>query len=256
MIENIIFTYRSPSDHLHDRVNCTYEMPVSSELQSFDPVLVQQMQSSAELTVHLTLSQTEFRPAICETLSDCEKECEYDDVDETNRKSRSVNTVLVSGEKGLEQPPALCDKKGENKDHVYAVVHKERKGRASSEASTLKKSSDRPQEGTSGLPLNRGSCVDCIGRSSHPTDSGLQNNINTAESERLQPGGSIDYLYAAVDKTKKKRKKPQVIITFHKSWENFFVVVVFLFCIQCCLIYQKMDLHSAKLNCKWQWQRI
>ena len=233
-------------------------MPLSSELQSFDPVPVQQMQSSAELTVHLTISQTESGPAIYETFSDCEKECEYDDVDETNRKSRSVNTALVSGEKGLEQPPALCDKKGENKDHVYAVVHKERKGRASSEASTLKKSSDRPQEGTSGLPLNRRSCVDCIGRSPHPTDSGLQNN--SAESETLQPGsierdtsgGSIDYLYAVVDKTKKKRKKPQVIITFHKSRENFFVVVVFLFFIQCCSIYRKLYLHSAKLKCKWQ----
>ena len=256
MIENILFTYRWPSDNLHDRVSCTYEVPLSSELQSFDPVPVQQMQSSTELTVHLTISQTESGPAIYETLSDCEKECEYDDVDKTNQKSRSVNTVLVSGEKGIQQPPALCDQKEENKDHVYAVVHKERKGRASSEASTLKKSSDRPQEGTSGLPLNRGSSVDCIGRPSHPTDSGLQNNINTAESETLQPGGSIDYLYAAVDKTKKKRKKPQVIITFHKSWENFFVVVVFLFYIQCCLIYRKMDLHSAKLNCKWQWQRI
>ena len=113
--ENIILPYRSPSDHLHDRVTCTYEVPQSSELQSIDPVLVQQMQSSAELTVHLTLSQTEFGPAICETLSDCEKECEYDDVDETNRKSRSVsegysdiqertpeNTMLVSGDKGIQ----------------------------------------------------------------------------------------------------------------------------------------------------------
>ena len=56
--ENIILPYRSPSDHLHDRVTCTYEVPLSSELQSIDPVLIQQMQSSAELTVHLTLSQT------------------------------------------------------------------------------------------------------------------------------------------------------------------------------------------------------
>ena len=107
--------YRSPSDHLHDRVTCTYEVPQSSELQSIDPVLVQQMQSSAELTVHLTLSQTESGPATYETLSDCVKECEYDDVDETNRKSRSVsegysdiqertpeNTMLVSGDKGIQ----------------------------------------------------------------------------------------------------------------------------------------------------------
>ncbi|CAH3126248.1 unnamed protein product [Pocillopora meandrina] len=212
----------SPSDHAHDRVTCTYEVPLSSELQSIDPVLIQQMQSSAELTVHLTLSQTESVPATYETVSDCKKECERDNIDETNRKSRSVregysdtqervreNTVLVSGEKGIQQPHTLCDNKEENKDHVYAVVHKERKGRANSKASTLRTPSDRPQEGTRGSPVNRGSFVDCVDRSSHPTDSGLGNNAKAAESKTPQVGGNIEYLYAAVDKTKRKKKPPQ-----------------------------------------------
>ena len=216
----IILPYRSPSDHLRDRVTCTYEVSPSSELQSIDPVLGQQIQSSAEVTVHLTLSQTESGPITHDTASDCKKECEHDHLDETNRKSWSMSegcsdiqeraredTVLVSGEKRIEQPPAVCDKKEEGEDYVYAVVHKERKGGASSGASTLKKSSVRPQEGT-GLPVNRGSCVDCNDRSSHPTNSGLDKNTEAADSETLQAGGNSEY--AAVDKTKKK-KPPQVI---------------------------------------------
>ena len=197
-------------------------MPPSSELQSIDPVLGQQIRSSAEVIVHLTLSQTESGPTTYDTASDCKKECEHDHLDETNRKSWLMsegcsdiqerareNTVLVSGEKGIQQPPALCDENEEGKDYVYAVVHKERKGGASSGASTLKKSLDHPQEGT-GLPVNRGSCVDCNDRSSHPTESGLGKNTEAPESETPQAGGNSEYLYAAVDKTKKK-KPPQVI---------------------------------------------
>ena len=116
----------------------------------------------------------------------------------------------MGNEKGIQQPPSLCDIKEEERDYVYAVVHKERKGGASSGASTLKKSSDRPQERTSGLPVNRGSCVDCIGRSLHPTNSGLDNNTEAAESETPQAGGNSEYLYAAFDKTKKE-KPPQVV---------------------------------------------
>ena len=249
MRENIILPYRSPSDHAHDRVTCTYEVPLSSELQSIDPVLIQQMQSSAELTVHLTLSQTESVPAAYETVSDCKKECEWDNIDETNRKSRSVregysdtqerareNTVLVSGEKGIQQPHTLRDNKEENKDHVYAVVQKERKDRASSKANTLKPPSDRPQEGTRGSPVNWGSYVDCVDRSSHPTDSWLGNNAKAAESKTPQAGGNIEYLYAAVDKTKRKKKPPQVI-HFTNPNNNFFFFFFFnedLLCLQCC----------------------
>lgn len=190
-------------------------------------MLVQQTQSSAELTVHLTLSRTESGLATYETVSDCKRECSYDN-NETNRKLSSVsegcsdiqerapeNTVLVIGEKGIQQPPALCDKKEENKDHVYAVVHKERKGRTSSEVSALEKTAGHPQEETSGLPVQWASHVDQSpsltpeNGSSHQTDSGLDNNTEAAGSQTPQAGGNTDYLYAAVDMTKKKKKPPQ-----------------------------------------------
>ena len=85
-------------------------------------------------------------------MSDCSKECEYDDIDESYRKKRPAggecsdikerareNTELVSGEKGIQHSP-LCDKKEEERHHVYAVVHKERKERGNS-----KKKKKQPQ---------------------------------------------------------------------------------------------------------------
>ena len=195
-------------------------------------MLVQQTQSSAELTVHLTLSRTESGLATYETVSDCKRECGYDNI-ETNRKLSSVsegcsdiqerapeNTVLVSGEKGIQQPLALCDKKEENKDHVYAVVHKERKGRASSEVSALEKTAGRPQEETSGLPVQWASYVDQSpsltpeNGSSHQTNSGLDNNTEAAGSETPQAGGNTEYLYAALDMTK---NKDHVYAVLHKE---------------------------------------
>ncbi|XP_022777793.1 uncharacterized protein LOC111319250 [Stylophora pistillata] len=164
-----------------DRVTCSKEMPSTSERQSIDdPVLVHQTQSSAELTVHLTLSRTESELATYETASDCQKECQVDNIDKA--KSMSVggghsdfqeqardNTALVSGERGIKQPPILCSEKEESKDHVYAVVHKDRKGTAS-----------------------------------------LGERDTATESETLQTGGNTEYLYTAVDKTVKKKKPPQM----------------------------------------------
>ena len=209
---------------------CTNEKPSSLQQTSLDPVLIQQTQSSAEPSVNLTLSQTESALATYETVSDCKIECGYVNI-ETNRKSSSAsegrsdiqerareNTVLVSGERGIEKPPALCDKKEENKENVYAVVHKERKGRASSDVSDLEKTPGRPQEKTNGLPVKRASCVDLQSpsltsenRLSYQTESRLENNTEAAGNELPQAGGNIEYLYAVVDKTKKKKKPPQVI---------------------------------------------
>ena len=193
-------------------------------------MLVQQTQSSAELTVHLTLSRTESGLATYETVSDCKIECGYDNI-ETNRKLSSVsegcsdiqerapeNTVLVSGEKGIQQPPALCDQKEENKDHVYAVVHKERKGRASSGVSALEKTAGHPQEEASGLPVQWASCV----------DQSPSLTPEAAGSETPQAGGNTEYLYAAVDMTKKKKKPPQVIHLTNPDKSFFFVSFCFV----------------------------
>ena len=215
-------------------------------------MLVQQTQSSAELTVHLTLSRTESELATYETVSDCKRECGYDNI-ETNRKLSSVsegcsdiqerapeNTVLVSGEKGIQQPPALCDKKEENKDHVYAVVHKERKGRASSEASALEETAGRPQEETSGLPVHSPSLTPENG-SSHQTDSGLDNNTEAPGSETPQAGENTEYLYAAVDKTKKKKKPPQVIHLTNPDKSFFFVSFCFVLLLSVGLFFLHED---------------
>ncbi|PFX16637.1 Hepatic lectin [Stylophora pistillata] len=213
---------RSPSDNLQDRVTCTYEVPPSSRLQSIDPLHVQQAQSSTQLTVHLTLSQSESGLGPYETVSDCKKESEYDDIIESNEESRAGSegcteiheqdrkkAMKVDGKEGIEQPPALCNEKDENRDNVYAVVHKERKGKVSSKVSALKTSPGRPQEGASGLPVNQATGVDCSGRSAYQIDSGLDKKRKAAESEKPQAGGNNDYLYAAVDMRTKKNKPPQ-----------------------------------------------
>lgn len=77
---------------------CTYERPLSSEQTSLDPVQVQQAQSSAELTVHLTFSRTESGLTTYETMSDCKKERGYDNV-EANRKSSTVS----EGRSGIQE---------------------------------------------------------------------------------------------------------------------------------------------------------
>ena len=136
----------------------------------------------------------------------------------------------------------MCDKKEEEKDYVYAVVHKQRKRGAISGASTLKKLSDRPQERTSGLPVNRGSCVDCIGRSLHPTNSGLDNNTEAAESETPQAGGNSEYLYAAFDKTKKE--KPPQVVNFTNPDSIlllFFCFFTFLFFMKTCFAFNAIQ---------------
>ena len=119
--------YRSPSDQLHDRFNCTYEVPQSSELQSIDHVLDQQTQRSAEVTVHLTLSQTESGPATYEAASDCKRECEHDHIDETNRKSRSLTEgcsdfqeKMVSNEEFSSH--LLCAIKKKKKRIMYTLL--------------------------------------------------------------------------------------------------------------------------------------
>ena len=176
-------------------------------------MLIQQTQSSTELTVRLNLSRRESELATYETVSKCIKECEYDDIDKARRKSRSVSedsldvqerarNTMVSGERGIKQPPSYRDEKEENKDHVYAVVRKHRKGRARSEERALTKSPGRPQKGTSGLPVDRASSV------------GLEEYTKATLNETPQAGENAEQLYASVDKT---NKKDHVYAVFHEQ---------------------------------------
>ena len=101
---------------------------------------------------------------------------------------------MVSDKRGIEQPSSSCDEKEGKKDYVY----KKGKGRASSKAGALKNLPNHPRKGTSWLPGDRTSFI------------GLEVNTRTAMNETPKTGKNTDYLYAVVDKTKKKRKPPQV----------------------------------------------
>ncbi|PFX28326.1 hypothetical protein AWC38_SpisGene6915 [Stylophora pistillata] len=100
----------------------------------------------------------------------------------------AVNETLQAG-KNAEHLYEVLDNTNK-KDHDYAVVHKQRNGRVCSETCALKESPGRPQKGTSGLPVNRASCV------------GIE--------ETPQASEKAEYLYAVVDKRNKKKKAPQV----------------------------------------------
>ena len=69
-----------------------------------------------------------------EAASDCKRECEHDHIDETNRKSRSLTEGCsefqekkVGNEKGIQQPPSLCDiKKKKRIMYTMLVIKKEK----------------------------------------------------------------------------------------------------------------------------------
>ncbi|XP_022777671.1 uncharacterized protein LOC111319106 [Stylophora pistillata] len=194
----LIFFRRHRSHRKQYRVTCTFEKPSSPIQTPLDPVLIQQTQSPTELTARLNLSRRESELATYETVSKCIKECEYDDIDKARRKSRSVSedsldvqerarNTMVSGERGIKQPPSYHDEKEENKDHVYAVLRKHRKGRASSEERALTKCPGRPQKGTSGLPVDRASSV------------GLEEYTKATLNETPQAGENAEQLYASFD---------------------------------------------------------
>ena len=90
--------------------------------------------------------------------------------------------------------------------------------------------------------MNRGSCVDCIGRSLHPINSGLDNNTEAAESETPQAGGNSEYLYAAFDKTKKE--KPPQVVNFTNPDSIlllFFFFFTFLFFMKTCFAFNAIQ---------------
>ena len=249
-----MLSYRSRLDN--NRVLCTYEIPSTSEQQSTDHVDVQQTRSCAELTVHLTLSRVETGLTTYETVRDCNEECDYATVEKSNRKlrpneeghsspqDRKGKETESEGVRGAsEQAPTTVDDgdndKEKEKDHVYAVVHKDRKGRASG-ASFHNKARCSLKEETSGLPVNRSSSVGPVSRlsslgsgnrfssmepanrSSFATEKGVDINAEAAEEKTPGAGENTEYLYAVVDKANKKKKQPQVILIIpHKLWIIF-----------------------------------
>ena len=141
-------------DHeVRGRVRCTYKNSSNPGQQSDEHA--QQLDNSAEVTVHVTLSRAEKVMETYETVNDRKGECTYANVKKTNRKSRSDKRepfnhiggtekqtgpddeycLTVDNSPKLDDPRELgtingvvCiknEKQEENNSQVYAVVHKD-----------------------------------------------------------------------------------------------------------------------------------
>ena len=119
--------------------------------------------------------------------------------------------------------------KQENKDHVYAVVHKDNQGRNSAASVHAKTPFWKRLEPASPAcsavkPVNRSSAADPADHSdARPTSVELNHS-----QKALVVGEKKDYLYAVVDKANRKKRPPQVNIT-----GMHFCLVVCAF--SCCL---------------------
>ena len=106
--------------------------------------------------------------------------------------------------------------KQENKDYVYAVVHKDSKGRdpaasvhARTPCSKRVEPSIRPCSAVE--PVNRSSSAD---PSNHSDSSPSSVEPVNHSQDALVGDEKKDYLYAVVDKANTKKRPPQVNITF------------------------------------------
>ena len=120
--------------------------------------------------------------------------------------------------------------KQENKDHVYAIVHKDNKGRDSAASVHAKTPFSKRLEPTSPAwsavkPVNRSSIADPEDYSNARSSS--VELVNHSQ-EALVGDEKKDYLYTVVDKANRKKRPPQVNIT-----EMHFCLVVCAF--SCCL---------------------
>ena len=148
---------RFRSHEVQSRVRCTYKKPLSPGQQSVERG--QHLESSAaEVTVHATLLRTEAGLDTYETIGE-EQGPTYANVKQINVKYQTHRKESLTHKNGtaeqtqsedehilpLESSPldatnklevhGLADvktvEKQENKDHVYAIVHKDNKGRDS-----------------------------------------------------------------------------------------------------------------------------
>ena len=191
----------------------------------------------------MTLSTTKAGLDTYETIGDQEGST-YANVKQTNRKSRTHREESLTHEdeiakqtqdddgycmplessaldttNKLEEPGVVDVKiagKQENKDHVYAVVHKDNKGRdpaasvhARTPCSKRVEPSIRPCSAVE--PVNRSSSAD---PSNHSDSSPSSVEPVNHSQDALVGDEKKDYLYAVVDKANTKKRPPQVKIAF------------------------------------------
>ena len=245
---------RFRSREVQSRVRCTYKKPLSPGQQSVEHR--RHLESSAaEVTVHVSLSRTNAGLGIYETIGD-QEEPTYADVTQINRKSQTRREESLIYEDGTAKQTQSKDghctpsesspldatnkreahgvadvkaaEKQENKDHVYAIVHKDNTGRegaasvphARTPFSKHLEPASRPYSAVE--PVNRSSSADPANHSDQrPYSVELVNH----SQEVLVGDEKKDYLYAVVDNRKKQEKRPPQVI----MRECFFCLVVCAF---------------------------
>ena len=105
--------------------------------------------------------------------------------------------------------------KQENKDHVYAIVHKDNTGREGAASVHARTPSSKRLEPASRAcsavePVNRSSSAD---PANHSDERPYSVELVNHSQEALGGDEKKDYLYAVVDKANKKKRPPQVNIT-------------------------------------------
>ena len=106
--------------------------------------------------------------------------------------------------------------KQENKDHVYAIVHKDNTGREGAARVHARTPSSKRLEPASRAcsavePVNSSSSAD-IDPANHSDERPYSVELVNYSQEALVGDEKKDYLYAVVDKANKKKRSPQVII--------------------------------------------
>ena len=106
--------------------------------------------------------------------------------------------------------------KQENKDYVYAVVHKDNKGRDCVASFDTRKACSKHMEPV----IHPNSAVESANRSSSASDPANHSDARCSAVEQLNHSQDAlsgdeekEYLYAVVDKANRKKRPPQVDIT-------------------------------------------
>ena len=250
---------RFRSRAVQSRVRCTYKKPLSPGQQSVEHG--RHLESSAaEVTVHVTLSRTKAGLDTYETIGDQQGRT-YANVKQINMRYQTNREESLTHEDGTAKQTQSKDgqclplksspldatnklevhgvadvktaEKQENKDHVYAIVHKDNKGRHSAASVHAKTPCSKRLEHASTVcsavkPVMRSSTADPANHlDARPCSVELVSN----SQEALVEDEKKDYLYAVVDKANKKKRPPQVNITG---------MLVLFGCLCCFLLFLKL----------------
>ena len=197
------------------------------------------LESSSQLRVYLNLSPSEDGLDTNETVSEEKQEHTYADIKNSNRKSRCDNSellshqqegrvqneptdeyliptdrsIMVHAERNLQRYGDNSMENDERKDHVYAVVHiQPGQGKVTFCKDLAVQGESLDAKRPSRLHTNDEKLEEFENLASSIPEKVVTNSGTAAEGEPNAQGGDAgkEYLYAVIDKAKKKRKPPQV----------------------------------------------